>query len=442
MTDLDQQKIQRLHEIAKLEVENGDFVQAKSRCDLILEFQPHDPEALHLLGLISYHLGDYNLAESILLDCLSCAPDYAEAHFNLGNILNRLGRPDEAVAKFLDAVKLRPDLAEIHFQLGKTYFDLDKLDKALSSLRRAAEIDPKNAEIQVTLGRLFERLGNLDAAISSFQLAIKLDPNLSEAYFNLHGCLLGGPGMEASVKCLEETLRLDRNHVEAQFYLAILCDRQETNSEARVHFDAYSRRQETIEYLIDSWRYVMSIKNPNYEILGTSIQVLRLALKSSAVEGLVLEFGVRSGTSIRQISALARQDVHGFDSFQGLPEAWHNLAAGTYSTGGVLPAVPKNVHLHEGDFNESLPKFLETHKGPVRFMNIDCDLYSSTKCVLDLIADRIIPGTVIAFDEYLGFPRWQEDEFRAFKEMAEKYHWSYEYLAISIFSKQVAVRIL
>ena len=93
--------------------------------------------------------------------------------------------------------------------------------------------------------------------------------------------------------------------------------------------------------------------------------------------------------------------MHGFDSFEGLPEAWHNEPKGSYSTKGVIPSVQENVVLHNGWFEDSLPGFVEKYQAPVRFINTDCDIYSSTKTVLELLAKQITPGTVIVFDEYI-----------------------------------------
>ena len=147
------------------------------------------------------------------------------------------------------------------------------------------------------------------------------------------------------------------------------------------------------------------------------------------------------GTSIRQIAALVEQEVHGFDSFEGLPEAWHHLPKGSYSTKGVIPTVQENVTLHKGWFEETLPGFIEKHQAPVRFMNIDCDIYSSTRTVLDHLAKQIIPGTVIVFDEYIGNASWREDEFKAFQEAVVRYGWNYEYLCFSFMTKQAVIRI-
>ena len=164
-------------------------------------------------------------------------------------------------------------------------------------------------------------------------------------------------------------------------------------------------------------------------------------MKAAVDEGLALEFGVRFGTSIRLISELVEQEVHGFDSFEGLPETRNQNPKGAYSTKGVIPSVPDNVILHNGWFEETLPNFIDQHQAPIRFMNIDCDIFSSTKTIFDLLAKQIRTGTVIVFDEYIGNYNWREDEFRAFQEAVLSNGWEYEYLCFSFMTKQVVVRI-
>jgi len=103
--------------------------------------------------------------------------------------------------------------------------------------------------------------------------------------------------------------------------------------------------------------------------------------------------------------------------------------------------VPANVRLHPGWFENSLPEFLGGETGPLRFVNIDCDLYSSTRTVLDLLAPRIATGAVIVFDEFIGYDTWRDDEYKAFHEAAERFGWTYEVLCFSFMTKQVAVKL-
>ena len=100
------------------------------------------------------------------------------------------------------------------------------------------------------------------------------------------------------------------------------------------------------------------------------------------------------------------------------------------------------MKLHKGWFQDTLPGFLAQHPEPARFVHIDCDLYSSTNTVLGLLADRIVPGTVIVFDEYLNYPGWQEHERKAFAEFVARTGTKYKYLGFASSEFSVSVQIL
>lgn len=147
----------------------------------------------------------------------------------------------------------------------------------------------------------------------------------------------------------------------------------------------------------------------------SDLRLLDHAMSIAPAAGLVLEFGVASGRTIRHISALTPRAIHGFDSFEGLPEDWRTgFARGEFAQ--PLPAVPAHVTLHKGWFADTLPPFLESTNEPVALLHVDCDLYSSTALVLAMLADRIRTGTVIVFDEYFNYPGWKQHEHKAFHE--------------------------
>src|SRR5262249_8094966 len=143
-----------------------------------------------------------------------------------------------------------------------------------------------------------------------------------------------------------------------------------------------------------------------YALLTYSLQQV-----DPKLQGYYCEFGVYKGDSINFIAAQVDHPVHGFDSFEGLPETWRPniVEKGTFVL-SALPAVRPNVKLHKGWFDKALPVWLKEHPGPIAFMHLDADLYSSTKTVFDLTADRIVPGTIIQFDEFFNYPGWQEHE--------------------------------
>jgi|GEM_PF-923966 len=149
-----------------------------------------------------------------------------------------------------------------------------------------------------------------------------------------------------------------------------------------------------------------------------------LALLSKALElahpnGLFLEFGVASGRTISHMGRNTPQThFYGFDSFEGLPEAWRSgFDKGAFAQGS-LPIVPPNVTLIKGWFDDTLPAFLRDRpQTPLSLLHVDCDLYSSTKTILANLKDRIVPGTLIVFDEYWNYPGWRDHEFKAFEEL-------------------------
>ena len=108
-----------------------------------------------------------------------------------------------------------------------------------------------------------------------------------------------------------------------------------------------------------------------------------------------------------------------------------------------LPTVAKNVELIKGWFDVTLPKFLEEHnEESIKLLHVDCDLYSSTKTVFGNLKDRIVPGTVIVFDEFFNYPGWKEGEYKAFMEFIDETGYKFEYLGYVEIMEQVAVRII
>lgn len=140
-------------------------------------------------------------------------------------------------------------------------------------------------------------------------------------------------------------------------------------------------------------------------------------LVPKAPAGLILEFGVYKGDTLREIArAAGERIVYGFDSFEGLPEHWATQeAAGAFKT---MPPrdIPANSMLVIGLFQDTLPKFMGKMKEPVAFIHVDCDLYSSTKCIFDVIGTNVSNGAIILFDEIIGYYGYKMHEIRAFAE--------------------------
>ena len=162
-------------------------------------------------------------------------------------------------------------------------------------------------------------------------------------------------------------------------------------------------------------------------------------------DGLHLEFGVYKGDSINRLAGLnPRLHWYGFDSFVGLPEMW-TLGArkGAFDVAGKLPAVRDNVTLIKGFFEETLPPFVAQHRGSkVAVVNIDCDLCSATKTVLQNLKPMLQPNSIIVFDELINYPGWQDGEYKAFMEYVREEQLTFAYVGYVRTGSQVAVKLL
>ena len=181
----------------------------------------------------------------------------------------------------------------------------------------------------------------------------------------------------------------------------------------------------------DSAEYADSHMQEALCIRGDKQALWRHALAKRAPGGLIVEFGVFEGRSIRFLASLTSETIYGFDSFEGLREDWKGWAAakGTFDMGGVPPEVPANVILVKGWFDKTLPHFLREHAEPFSFVHIDSDTYEAASLVLGAAADRFRPGTVVVFDEYFGYRGWRAGEAKAWQEFVAARGIGYSYLA-------------
>ena len=135
------------------------------------------------------------------------------------------------------------------------------------------------------------------------------------------------------------------------------------------------------------------------------------------------------------------QKGYGFDTFEGLPEDWGPIPKGTYSSFGKVPNI-KGGEFIIGEFENSLPRFFAEKRPLAGLINFDADLYASTLCALVHSKAVIDEETVLIFDEFIINSGWEKDEFRALNEFCEANECDYEVIAISLYTKQVMVRLL
>jgi hypothetical protein len=212
--------------------------------------------------------------------------------------------------------------------------------------------------------------------------------------------------------------------------LIVLISRKSSSSKKTFH------ELEKLAYK-DSAEFIYS--NMRSAVLFTSLEKFwDYSLGHLPKTGVRMEFGVFNGHSINYFSNSLKKNndneiIYGFDSFEGLSEAWGgtNLGKGHFDRAGSLPKVNDNVTLIKGWIDETLPKFIiekDLNNNKISFIHIDVDTYTPTKTIFESTQKHFQEGTLIIFDELLGYPGWKEHEYKALTEIINP-NWEYEFIA-------------
>lgn len=315
---------------------------------------------------------------------------------------------------------------------------------ALRLYKEAAILDTSqpSAEAYDGIGTATEAsLGDLQEAVAAYETALTILEQEQEILRN---------------NSVDEYYYNQDNSGSVKFHLGVALERLQKTEEAEEIFENLRRSEAKYSSLVDSWGYIRwhtrRIEETELNLYMGTRDMLKIGTDAAMQiiqeqDGLVCEFGVAKGRSMRLIQELLPLDtpIHGFDTFTGLPQSWNSLPAGAFSTNGDIPNIEGEVFFHRGLFRDSIPAFLNSLKGeskqPLAFANIDALLYGSTLDILESVHSRVVPGTVFVFADYCCHPTWRQDEFRAWRECCKRFGWTYEYLGFSLATKQAVVRV-
>jgi O-methyltransferase len=166
---------------------------------------------------------------------------------------------------------------------------------------------------------------------------------------------------------------------------------------------------------------------------------LHLATKVLRVSGSIVECGTWRGGMIAGIADVLGADRRYYlcDSFEGLPPAaeidgaaarawqadtsspeyYNNCTASIEDARSAMEmSGARDYTIVKGWFEETLPNFPEE---PIALLRMDADWYDSTKCILDNLAARVVPGGLIIVDDYYA---WEGCTI-AVNEFAARHKW-------------------
>ena len=332
---------------------------------------------------------------------------------------------------YKEVLKTNPNHFESIFFLGTLSIQTKNFNIATQLLNKAIQIQPNHADAHNNLGTVLQELGEYQKAISCYEKAIQIQPNHANAHWCLHSF---APDIDEALKILKKSYRVNNKFLKTKIMISALQGFKGNFKD----FDVLVASPEANHPYTRSIKWVFSLPQlPKifFNRWDFYDSVVALADKSRPF----YEFGVWNGISFRYLIKTFGKGF-GFDTFSGLPESWNNIAEGSYSSFGSVPKITGGEFI-VGEFKHTLPKFFSKKKPLASLINFDADLYSSTLCALNYSNKVIDEKSILIFDEFLMNENWEKDEYKALNEFCNNFSISYDVLAVSFFSKQVAVKL-
>ncbi|MEA1653142.1 tetratricopeptide repeat protein [Nitrospirillum sp. BR 11164] len=140
----------------------------------ILDVEPRNHGALHLLGLARIQLGDLDGATESMMLAAAIVPDNPTYRSNLGTALKAQGRFDLAEEAYRQALAIDPGHVDAMANLGGVLHATGRLAAAIACLERALPLAPDHAVTLINLGVALTDRGQLPRALGLLRRAVEV----------------------------------------------------------------------------------------------------------------------------------------------------------------------------------------------------------------------------------------------------------------------------
>jgi protein O-GlcNAc transferase len=214
-----------LHQLGRLD-------EAERVYRALLDRDPGEVNALHLLGVLRQQQGRAEEALVLIGQALAAAPNVAVIHSNYANALKDLGRLDEAVASYRRALALDPGFTDARYNLARTLRESGAFAGAARCFEAVLAVEPHSIELLNDLGLTLQELGRLDDAVQRFRQAAALAQDRAVLHHNLGNALYRQGDFAAAEPSLRRALDLQPDLVESLVALGNVLKEQGRPDEA------------------------------------------------------------------------------------------------------------------------------------------------------------------------------------------------------------------
>jgi len=194
----------------------GELALAQRAYRAVLQIQPRNADALHLMGMVAYQVGELATARDLIERAIEAVPGAPAYHNNLGEVLRALDEPDAAAACYRRALELDPASPGPGVNLVAALLEAGRTDEALHEAQALAERHPDAAQAQNSLGNASLAADDPVTAADQYARAAELAPEVPEPRFNLGNALQQQGRTEESVEAYLAAVALRPDYAEAR----------------------------------------------------------------------------------------------------------------------------------------------------------------------------------------------------------------------------------
>ena len=197
------------------------LTEARSTLESVLQLQPEQIDALHMLGVIQSKTKDPAGALSYFDRAIKKQPDYAVLHHSRGNALQELKRPQEALTSYDKALAISPGYALAHGARAKVLTELGRHEEAIAIYKRLLDTAPQNTDYIKALGTAYLVCQNYPEALRCMDTLLKLKPEAFQLNIERAIILVNLERYDEALQGLERVLSADpstqrAHHMKAQ----------------------------------------------------------------------------------------------------------------------------------------------------------------------------------------------------------------------------------
>ena len=376
--------------------QTGNLQAAADLYKRILQENPNNSEALHLLGVIAHQTGKNNEAVALIDKAIQINPNSASYYSNKGLALAALKKFEEAVAAYDKAIILNGNYADAFYNRGLALHKYQKFHEAIASYKKAIHLQPKLKDSVVGLLNASIFAGNYAETLINFkQYSNQLWIQTGEA-FDKDYC----HSLIATKTTVDPLKRRDR------FRFLINKFKETTNLNGFVAECGCFKG-------LSSHLMCKTIKSANSGFLGENFQIFDSFEGLSELQEEDQELA-STGNSHRPPSEIMKEG---------------NFAVALEKVQANLSEFP-NIQYFKGWIPHAFPK---DNNNQYRFVHVDVDLYQPTLDSFEYFWPKILPGGIMLCDDF----NWSGAE-KAVKEFSLKHGVAYE---VSPFNQAYFVKV-